>query len=139
MTEAGDVAGHFGRGQTLVPILWAVEPMGKDLGRLVPADFAPVDELHIRGRRRCRVPLTSVRLFNLHKITKPAARAAVSIYRRLPATAAHRTLSTIGLPNQWSRCLPVQQSDAKSHDGDHHGEYLNPANAHRVTNPVTSD
>jgi hypothetical protein len=29
MTEAGDIAGHFGRGQTLDPILWALEPMGK--------------------------------------------------------------------------------------------------------------
>jgi len=50
MTEARDVAGHYGRGQILDVILRALESIGKDLGRLVPADLGPVDEFHTRGR-----------------------------------------------------------------------------------------
>ena len=39
MTEARDVAAHYGRGQILEAILRALESTGKDLGRLVPADL----------------------------------------------------------------------------------------------------
>lgn len=44
------VESHYGRGAILNSILSALRKMGKDTARLVPADLAPVDEFHIRGR-----------------------------------------------------------------------------------------
>jgi len=41
---------HYGRGRILDSILDALRATGKDLARLAPADLAPVDEFHIRGR-----------------------------------------------------------------------------------------
>ena len=41
---------HYGRGRILDSILDALRTTGKDLARLAPADLAPVDEFHIRGR-----------------------------------------------------------------------------------------
>ncbi|HTO45137.1 MAG TPA: methyltransferase domain-containing protein [Burkholderiales bacterium] len=41
---------HYGRGHILDSILRALRQAGKDLDRLAPADLAPVDEFHIRGR-----------------------------------------------------------------------------------------
>lgn len=41
---------HYGLGRILDSILGALRESGKDLARLVPADLAPVDEFHIRGR-----------------------------------------------------------------------------------------
>ena len=41
---------HYGRGQILDSILRALREAGKDLDQLGPADLAPVDEFHIRGR-----------------------------------------------------------------------------------------
>lgn len=51
MSNAQDrVAKHYGRGALLDAILHALRELGKDLGQLAPADLAPVDEFHIRGR-----------------------------------------------------------------------------------------
>lgn len=44
------VESHYGRGGILESILEALRGMGKDPARLSPADLAPVDEFHIRGR-----------------------------------------------------------------------------------------
>ena len=44
------VEGHYGPGEILGSILRALREMGKDIGKLAPADLAPVDEFHIRGR-----------------------------------------------------------------------------------------
>jgi ubiquinone/menaquinone biosynthesis C-methylase UbiE len=44
------VESHYGRGEILNSILSALRKMGKDTAQLVPADLAPVDEFHIRGR-----------------------------------------------------------------------------------------
>ena len=44
------VESHYGRGAILNSILSALRKMGKDTAQLVPADLAPVDEFHIRGR-----------------------------------------------------------------------------------------
>jgi len=44
------VESHYGRGEILNSILSALRKMGKDVTQLVPADLAPVDEFHIRGR-----------------------------------------------------------------------------------------
>lgn len=44
------IAQHYGRGRILDSILGALRETGKDLVRLPPADLAPVDEFHIRGR-----------------------------------------------------------------------------------------
>lgn len=44
------VESHYGRGGILEAILAALRAMGKDPARLAPADLAPVDEFHIRGR-----------------------------------------------------------------------------------------
>jgi 2-polyprenyl-3-methyl-5-hydroxy-6-metoxy-1,4-benzoquinol methylase len=44
------VANHYGRGDILNSILRALRDMGKDVTQLTPADLAPVDEFHIRGR-----------------------------------------------------------------------------------------
>jgi len=41
---------HYGRGGILDSILRSLAAMGKDVGALVPADLAPVDQFHIRGR-----------------------------------------------------------------------------------------
>jgi len=49
-TAAESVERHYGRGHILDSILRALRQAGKDLGRLAPADLAPVDEFHIRGR-----------------------------------------------------------------------------------------
>ena len=49
-TAPESVDRHYGRGQILDSILRALRQAGKDLGRLAPADLAPVDEFHIRGR-----------------------------------------------------------------------------------------
>jgi SAM-dependent methyltransferase/sulfur carrier protein ThiS len=48
--SASDVARHYGRGRILDAILDALRAMGKDPAQLTPADLAPVDEFHIRGR-----------------------------------------------------------------------------------------
>jgi ubiquinone/menaquinone biosynthesis C-methylase UbiE len=44
------VEGHYQKGGILDSILDALREMGKDLSHLTPADLAPVDEFHIRGR-----------------------------------------------------------------------------------------
>lgn len=44
------VESHYGRGGILESILGALRGMGKDPAKLTPADLAPVDEFHIRGR-----------------------------------------------------------------------------------------
>ena len=41
---------HYGRGDILTSILQALRDMGKDVTQLTPADLAPVDAFHIRGR-----------------------------------------------------------------------------------------
>lgn len=41
---------HYGRGRILDSIIAALRETGKDLARLEPADLAPVDEFHVRGR-----------------------------------------------------------------------------------------
>jgi ubiquinone/menaquinone biosynthesis C-methylase UbiE len=41
---------HYGRGEILDSILRALTQMGKGVSQLAPADLAPVDEFHIRGR-----------------------------------------------------------------------------------------
>lgn len=41
---------HYGRGGLLGRILDALRAAGKDLESLTPADLAPVDEFHLRGR-----------------------------------------------------------------------------------------
>jgi SAM-dependent methyltransferase/sulfur carrier protein ThiS len=49
--SATTVERHYGRGPGLVDaIRGALAASGKDLARLTPADLAPVDEFHIRGR-----------------------------------------------------------------------------------------
>jgi len=51
MTQTPDaVENHYGRGGILESILGALRGMGKDPAQLQPADLAPVDEFHIRGR-----------------------------------------------------------------------------------------
>jgi ubiquinone/menaquinone biosynthesis C-methylase UbiE len=44
------VDSHYGRGEILNSILRALREMGKSVAQLAPADLAPVDEFHIRGR-----------------------------------------------------------------------------------------
>jgi len=44
------VADHYGLNTLLDTILRALAASGKDIDRLLPADLAPVDEFHIRGR-----------------------------------------------------------------------------------------
>ena len=41
---------HYGRGEILNSIMQALRDMGKDVTQLEPADLAPVDAFHIRGR-----------------------------------------------------------------------------------------
>jgi ubiquinone/menaquinone biosynthesis C-methylase UbiE len=45
-----NVEHYYSRGEILNSILNALHAMGKDLTHLTPADLAPVDEFHIRGR-----------------------------------------------------------------------------------------
>ncbi len=45
-----EVSGHYGRGRIHETILDALRAAGKDLARLEPADLAPVDAFHVRGR-----------------------------------------------------------------------------------------
>ena len=44
------VQAHYTRSELASAILAALEKAGKDLHRLTPADLAPIDEFHIRGR-----------------------------------------------------------------------------------------
>lgn len=44
------VESHYGREGLLASILEALRAAGKDLERLAPADLAPVDAFHVRGR-----------------------------------------------------------------------------------------
>ena len=44
------VENHYGRGGILQSIVAALEKSGIDTKQLAPADLAPVDEFHIRGR-----------------------------------------------------------------------------------------
>jgi len=44
------VESHYSRGEILSSIQRALREVGKDLGRLTPADLAAVDQFHIRGR-----------------------------------------------------------------------------------------
>ncbi len=44
------VAEHYTRGDLLGAILTALAAAGKDLDRLTPADLAPIEEFHVRGR-----------------------------------------------------------------------------------------
>lgn len=50
MTIETSVAGHYSHGALERAVLAALEASGKDPGRLMPADLAPVDEFHIGGR-----------------------------------------------------------------------------------------
>jgi SAM-dependent methyltransferase len=50
MARLEDVAGHYGRGNILNAILAALRSAQKGPTRLAPADLAPVDEFHLRGR-----------------------------------------------------------------------------------------
>ncbi len=45
------IESHYGRGAILDSILRALTAAGKDLSHLLPADLAPVDEFHVRGRQ----------------------------------------------------------------------------------------
>lgn len=49
-TAREQVESHYGRGEIFNSILRALRETGKDVAQLVPADLAPVDEFHIRGR-----------------------------------------------------------------------------------------
>src|SRR5574340_367935 len=46
----GSIERHYTRGAILDTVLQALAASGKDVRRLSPADLAPVDEFHIRGR-----------------------------------------------------------------------------------------
>jgi SAM-dependent methyltransferase len=50
MTLRETIEHHYGRGDVGASILAALAAAGKDLGRLTPADLAPIDEFHTRGR-----------------------------------------------------------------------------------------
>jgi len=50
MTLRETVEQHYGRGGVGAAIRTALAAAGKDLDRLTPADLAPVDEFHTRGR-----------------------------------------------------------------------------------------
>jgi MPBQ/MSBQ methyltransferase len=50
MTLRETVEHHYGRGDVSASILTALAAAGKDLDRLTPADLAPIDEFHTRGR-----------------------------------------------------------------------------------------
>jgi 2-polyprenyl-3-methyl-5-hydroxy-6-metoxy-1,4-benzoquinol methylase len=47
---AASVERHYGLGGRLEAIFEGLRATGKDLASLTPADSAPVDEFHIRGR-----------------------------------------------------------------------------------------
>jgi ubiquinone/menaquinone biosynthesis C-methylase UbiE len=47
---SNSVENHYGRGEILNSIMRALREMDKDVTQLTPADLAPVDEFHIRGR-----------------------------------------------------------------------------------------
>lgn len=49
--NSADVARHYARGGLLDAVREGLRGAGKDLDRLGPADLAPVDEFHIRGRQ----------------------------------------------------------------------------------------
>jgi len=52
-TDAADktgIAAHYARAGLAEAIAAALKAAGKDLARLTPADFAPIDEFHVRGR-----------------------------------------------------------------------------------------
>ncbi len=51
MSTERDVAQHYTHGSLERTILDALAASGKDVGRLAPADLAPVDEFHIGGRQ----------------------------------------------------------------------------------------
>ncbi len=44
------IESHYGRGAVLDGILQALTEAGKDLAHLSPADLAPVDQFHVRGK-----------------------------------------------------------------------------------------
>lgn len=44
------VQGHYGRGEIFESVLRALREMGRDPAALTPADLAPVDAFHLRGR-----------------------------------------------------------------------------------------
>jgi sarcosine/dimethylglycine N-methyltransferase len=44
------VSAHYGRGGLEARVLTALRELGKDQGRVAPADLAPLDQFHIRGR-----------------------------------------------------------------------------------------
>ncbi len=51
MTDAANqVKNHYARGEIVDSILRALRESGKDIARLTPADLAPIDAFHIRGR-----------------------------------------------------------------------------------------
>jgi len=51
MTDAANqVKNHYARGEIVEAILRALRESGKDVARLAPADLAPIDAFHIRGR-----------------------------------------------------------------------------------------
>jgi SAM-dependent methyltransferase len=54
MTLRETVEHHYGRGDIGASILTALAAAGKDLDRLTPADLAPIDEFHTRGREATR-------------------------------------------------------------------------------------
>ncbi|MBL8474129.1 MAG: methyltransferase domain-containing protein [Rhodocyclaceae bacterium] len=47
---ANCVAAHYATGNLIAALRQALQAAGKDPSRLVPADLAPVDEFHVRGR-----------------------------------------------------------------------------------------
>jgi len=49
VTTAG-VERHYGRDGLIAAISEGLRRAGKDLSRLSPADLAPIDEFHVRGR-----------------------------------------------------------------------------------------
>ncbi len=51
MSIEQSVAQHYTHGALEDAILGALSASGKDIGRLIPADLAPVDEFHIGGRK----------------------------------------------------------------------------------------
>ena len=48
--RGSEIGSHYGRGRVLESILDGLRASGKDLARLEPADLAPVDAFHVRGR-----------------------------------------------------------------------------------------
>jgi ubiquinone/menaquinone biosynthesis C-methylase UbiE len=50
MTDSRAVNAHYGRGGLEDRVLTALRAIGRDQERIAPADLAPVDQFHIRGR-----------------------------------------------------------------------------------------